>query len=305
MPTAYTDQFFTVDPGNPPTVGTALTFQRAEFIDEDDDGDIRTNSGDTWNGNEIERVWQDDTLTINVPGVGDVTYTGVTFYFVNGDPPVFTPTDGQVLQDGTFVSSTFVTTPTETPVTDFGPTCFTPGTMIETPSGLRAIESLAVGDLVETMDAGPQPIRMILDNSFRACGDVAPIRFEAGAIGNDAPLVVSPQHRVLIRGWQAELFYGQQEVLVAAVHLVNGSSIRQCPGGVVRYIHLLFDGHQIVYGQGVPSESCYPAHLDQAAADQSSDELLRLFPGLAETDFSKLPFVRPVVGRAEASVLIG
>ena len=305
MPTAYTDQFFTVDPGNPPAVGTALTFQRAEFIDEDDDGDIRTNSGDTWNGNEIERVWQDDTLTINVPGVGDVTYTGVTFYFVNGDPPVFTPTDGQVLQDGTFVSSTFVTTPTETPVTDFGPTCFTPGTMIETPSGLRAIESLAVGDLVETMDAGPQPIRMILDNSFRACGDVAPIRFEAGAIGNDAPLVVSPQHRVLIRGWQAELFYGQQEVLVAAVHLVNGSTIRQCPGGVVRYIHLLFDGHQIVYGQGVPSESCYPAHLDHAAQDQSSDELLLLFPGLAETDFSKLPFVRPVVGRAEASVLIG
>ncbi|WP_432817266.1 Hint domain-containing protein [Sulfitobacter sp. JB4-11] len=304
MPTAYKDQFFTVDPGNPPAVGTALTFQRVEFIDEDDDGDIRTSSGDTWNGNAIERVWQNDTLTINVPGVGNVTYTGVTFYFVNGDPAVFTPTDGQVLQNGTFVSSTFVTTPTQTPVTSFGPTCFTPGMMIDTPEGPRAIETLAIGDLVLTMDDGARPIRMILDDTFRATPDVAPVRFETGAIGNDAPLVVSPQHRVLVSGWQAELFYGQSEVLVAAVHLVNGDTIRRCAGGVVRYLHLVFDGHQIVFGQGVPSESCYPAHLVTDGQPDSVAEVVALFPNRDLGAGVETPFVRPVVRRAEAAVLV-
>jgi hypothetical protein len=305
MPTAYKDQFFTVDPGNPPAVGTALTFQRVEYIDEDDDGQIRTNSGDTWNGNAIERVWQNDTLTINVPGVGNVTYTGVTFYFVNGDPAVFTPTDGQVLQNGTFVSSTFVTTPTQTPVSSFGPTCFTPGMMIDTPTGRRAIERLAVGDLVRTMDAGAQPVRGILDDEFRAAGKVAPVRFEAGVIGNDAPLIVSPQHRVLITGWRAEFFYGQDEVLVAAVHLVNGDTIRRMRGGVVRYIHLLFDRHQIIFGQGVPSESCYPDYIGAGADAAATAELRRLFPARSRIGAGRgKPFVRPVVGRAEAAVLL-
>ncbi|WP_299881360.1 Hint domain-containing protein [uncultured Sulfitobacter sp.] len=304
MPTAVSDQFFVIDPGNPPGFGTPLTFIREEFIDEDDDGDIRTNSGDTWGGNEVGQVWQGDTITVNVPGVGDVTYTGVTFYFVNGDPPVFTPTDGQVLQDGTFVSSTFVTTATETPVTDFGPTCFTPGMMIGTPDGPRAIETLAEGDLVQTVDAGAQPIRMILDGTFRAAGHLAPVHFTKGAIGNDAPLVVSPQHRVLISGWRAEFFYGQEEVLVAAVHLVNGDTIRQVGGGMVRYIHLLFDQHQMVFGQGVPSESCYPAHLETGAQSDAVAELARLFPKHKALAVDRMPFVRPVLGRTEAAVLV-
>ncbi len=59
-----------------------------------------------------------------------------------------------------------------------------------------------------TVDDGPQPIKMIVGDSFRAVGDFAPIRFAKGAIGNDAPLVVSPQHRMLIMGWQAELYFG-------------------------------------------------------------------------------------------------
>lgn len=39
--------------------------------------------------------------------------------------------------------------------------CFTAGTMIATPDGERAIETLKVGDLVETLDNGPQAIRWI------------------------------------------------------------------------------------------------------------------------------------------------
>ena len=39
--------------------------------------------------------------------------------------------------------------------------CFTPGTRIATPSGLRTIERLQQGDLVVTRDHGPQPIRWV------------------------------------------------------------------------------------------------------------------------------------------------
>ncbi|MCX7558370.1 Hint domain-containing protein [Sulfitobacter sp. F26204] len=302
MPTAYEDQFFSVDPGAPPAVGTALTFSRVEFVDEDDDGNIETGTGDTFNGVAISQVWPNDTLTVNVPGVGNITYTGVTFYLASGTP-VFTPTDGQVLQNGTFVSSTFVTTATQTPVGSFGPTCFTPGTMIETPAGGRLIEDLLIGDMVTTLDQGPQAIRKILDNSFRAAGVFAPIQFDPGSIGNDAPLCVSPQHRILVTGWQAELYFGQHEVLVAAKHLVNGDTIRQVTGGEVRYIHLMFDAHQIVFGQGVPSESYFAGPAQSAGDDPVMTEMLMLYPHLATTEPSCWTTARPVLGRFEAALL--
>lgn len=302
MPTEYTDQFFTVDPGVAPAVGTLLTFERADYVDQDDDGLIRNNSGDTFNGDPITDVWVGDTLTINVPGVGEVTYTGVTFYLTTGQP-VFTPTDGQVLQNGTFVRSTFVNGSTQTPVGSFGPACFTPGTMILTPAGLRAIENLQPGDLVMTMDDGAQPILRVLTDTFEAEGNLAPIRFEKGAVDNDAALTVSPQHRMLIQGWRAEVYFGEDEALVAAKHLVNGDTIRVMTGGKVTYIHLLFDAHQIVFGGGVPSESCFPGHPRAACKNDAVAELQTLFPDDLLSTAATAPFVRPVLRGAEASLL--
>jgi hypothetical protein len=302
VPTEYTDQFFTVDPGVAPAAGTPLTFARVDYIDQDDDGLIRNNSGDTFNGVAITDVWVGDTLTVNVPGVGQITYTGVTFYLASGNP-VFTPIDGQVLQDGTFVRSTFVTNSTQTPVGTFGPACFTPGTMILTPDGLRAIEGLQPGDLVETLDEGAKPIFKVLSDTFAAAGNLAPIRFEMGAIDNDAPLIVSPQHRMLIQGWRAQLYFGEDEVLVAAKHLVNGDTIRAMPGGEVTYIHLLFDAHQIVFGGGVPSESCYPGHARAAPVSDVFAELQTLFPDDFSQDIAPVSLVRPELRRCEAGLL--
>lgn len=302
MPTSYQDQFFTVDPGGPPSAGTPLTFQLVTFTDQDDDGLIRNNSGDTFNGTPVTDVWVGDTLTIRLPDGTQVTYSGVTFYLASGSP-VFTPTDGQVLQNGTFVTSTFVNSSTQTPVSNFGPTCFTPGTMIATPDGLRAIETLKAGDQVETLDQGAQPIRGILADRFRAAGDLAPIRFATGAIGNTAPLLVSPQHRILVSGWRAELYFGQDEVLAAAKHLVNGDTVRQVPGGMVTYIHLVFDRHQIIFGQGIPSESCLPVYALDAAGTAAQEELLTLFPELCSEPTDNRQSVRRVLRRTEAQML--
>ena len=82
--------------------------------------------------------------------------------------------------------------------------CFTRGTLIKTDQGERPIEELAAGDMVLTMDHGYQPIRWIGSSKRAATGDLAPILIRKGALGNDRDLRVSPQHRMLLQGWQAE-----------------------------------------------------------------------------------------------------
>lgn len=305
MPTLFRDQFFTIDPGNPPAFGTSLTVERGDFIDNDDNGQINSGAaaGDTFNGIAITAVWRNDTITINVPGVGNVTYTGVTLYLAGGNPAVFTPNDGQALQDGTFVSSTFVFTSTNMPVGTFGPTCFTPGARIEVPDGTCAVEEIAVGDLVMTLDDGPQPVRMVLRQQVRAAGTFAPILFEKGSIGNTRAFMVSPEHRMLISDWRAQLVTGCDDILVAAKHLVNGDDVRIVVGGVVEYIHLVFDAHQIIFADGCPSESCLP---DSGMAQQEEEqraELLTLFPELGDIKGSTFA-VRRIARRPEAACLM-
>ena len=301
MPTSYFDQFFLMDPAAPPGAGTTLTPNYLEMIDQDDDGDIGQAGGDIVNGSDVTNSWPGDTVTINTAS-GNITYTGITFYTADG-ARYFTPTDGQVMQEGTFVSSTFVNTDAPLDVDDLGPSCFTPGTLIDTSSGPRAIETLREGDLVRTLDNGDQPIRLMLRGTFRALEGFAPIRFAAGAIGNDRPLIVSPQHRMLITGWQAELYCGQTEVLVAAKHLVNGTSVTVLEGGTVTYLHMLFDSHQIVFGGGVPSESYFPGQADMPQDRDTLDELLMLFPQLHTRAAADLAMARPVMRRREAALI--
>lgn len=300
MPTTYKDQFYTIDPGNPPGVGTPVTVTRHTVVDNDDNGLIEPNTGDTWDGVQITSVWQGDELVIDLPGGGQITYVGVTYYLASG-PAVFTPTDGQVLQDGTFADNDFVTNSTNHPVGTFGPTCFTPGTMIQTPEGLRAIETLAVGDLVETLDDGPQPVRHILRETVCGLHDHAPIRFAPGALDNDAVLMVSPQHRMLIRGWQAELLFGEDEVLVPAKHLLNGDTIVRAPQHTIDYIHLVFDAHQIIFAQGIPSESFFPGHVVAQSQGLVRAELADLVLD-AQSAATPLHPVRPVLRAPEAAV---
>ena len=163
--------------------------------------------------------------------------------------------------------------------------CFARGTLIETPSGPRYIETLQEGDLVNTLDNGPQSLRWIGFRRCNASGKHAPIRFERGAIGNIRDLYVSPNHRMLLAGAWAELLFGQNEVLVAAKHLVNDCSIRPVPQTEIGYYHLLFDEHQIVLAEGCPAESLFPGRQSlDAVSDDSRAEILEIFPELDTVD---------------------
>ena len=182
--------------------------------------------------------------------------------------------------------------------------CFTKGTLIDTATGPVAIEDLAVGDRVVTRDSGLAAIRWIGKRTVPATGKMAPVVFSKGAIGNDADLVVSPQHRMFLSGWRCELLFGTDEVLAPAVHLVNGETIWRREGGEVTYYHILFDRHEIVSAQGCQSESFHPTATNTGAfEDEAREELLTLFPELTDWVDAYGPTARPVLKGFETKVL--
>lgn len=169
----------------------------------------------------------------------------------------------------------------------------TRGTLISTAFGPRLIETLKLSDQIETLDSGLQPLRSIHVQKLRVTTENAPIRIEAGVIGNDAPLLLGPHHHVLITGWQAELFFGQEDVLIEAGSLVNGTTITRDQAEAIEYFSLGFDEHQIILAHDAPVESdlphqvgsFYQAMLPRGARDQG------------------LPLARSAIAGFEAEVL--
>lgn len=237
------------------------------------------------NGHQIT-LMADGTLQVTPPA-GLVNLTGpVTANFS------YTAQTASGIVDTAFVSVTTVP-------------CFTTGTRIRTGRGDRPVEALQVGDLVETRDHGLQPIRWIGQRRVAAEGPHAPVVIEAGVFGNHRRLVVSPQHRVLVTHWMAELMFGEDEVLVAARDLVNGCSVRVLEGGEVTYVHLLFDRHEIIWSEGLMTESFLPGPQVLSALDDAvRSEVLGLFPEICtETHLGYGPSARASLRRFEAQVL--
>jgi hypothetical protein len=159
------------------------------------------------------------------------------------------------------------------------PLCFTLGANVATPYGLRPVEDLKVGDLVLTQDHGPQPIRWISRSIVKLTAALAPIRIEAGSLGQGLPrrdVVVSPQHRVLVRSLISERMFGKAEVLVAAKSLVGLSGITTVrEWDEVTYIHVLFDRHEILEVEGAPFESLFLGAQSRKALRR---EVAQIFP---------------------------
>ncbi len=167
------------------------------------------------------------------------------------------------------------------------PVCFLNGTRILTPDGEKRVEDLSVGDPVLTRSGA---VQNIIWAGARAMGGLqaykhAPVRISANAFGKGLPsrdLLVSPQHRILISDWRAELLFGTSEVLVPAKHLVNDSTIRIETGlEEFSYHHILFEKHETVFSEGLPTESFHPGDMAMAAlGEETRAELLSLFPEL-------------------------
>ncbi|MEL6410954.1 MAG: Hint domain-containing protein [Pseudomonadota bacterium] len=171
--------------------------------------------------------------------------------------------------------------------------CLTLGAMIDTPEGPRAVEALKTGDLVSTYDNGAQPLdltlsRHLAQGELRQNPSMRPVRILAGALGQGLPkrdLLVSPQHRFLVRSPVAKRMFGTGEVLISANKLtvLPGVFVDQDIDAVT-YIHLVFQTHQIIFAEGAPTESFFPgAFAMEGMPDDLLEELIAIFPGYFAT----------------------
>lgn len=178
--------------------------------------------------------------------------------------------------------------------------CFAEGTTIDTDLGPVPVESLGVGAMVHTEDHGLQPVRWVGRTSLgrerlAAFPHMRPIRIRAGAMGGGLPwrdLVVSPQHRIKLSDWRAQLLFGEADVLAPAKALVDGVNVVEDPTDSVTYYHLLFDRHEIIRSNGLLTESLHPGDMAMIAMLDSHDgDVTNIFAEAAE-DLARRPTAR-------------
>jgi hypothetical protein len=194
-----------------------------------------------------------------------------------------------------------------------GVICFTPGTAIMTADGPRDVATLMEGDFVQTQDNGSAEIlwigrRIVSGARMKVQPALRPIRLRAGALDRDVPdvgLLVSPDHRMVLRGARARTLFNADEVLVSARDLVNDSTIIRAHGLThVTYIHMMLGQHEIVFANGVPTESFHPASA--ALGSLHPDEQARLLKRVPEINGNPMAyggFARRTLSTSDAAIL--
>lgn len=239
-------------------------------------------------------------VSFNIREAGDTNpygdVEGLAFIGPQGGfPPIGVPLTVTSAQEGpNYAAASYAT-----------PICFAKGTLISTETGATTVEDLSVGDLVKTAENGAEPVRWIGRKTFPAKGLLAPIDFAPGAIGNTRTLRVSRQHRLLLRGWRAELFFGEDAVWVPAVYFLDRPGVRVAEGGEVTYFHVLLDGHRTLFAEGVEAESLHPGDVALFNLDAATEaELFAMFPEMERLKHraTSRPALRKVEARAALTV---
>ena len=181
--------------------------------------------------------------------------------------------------------------------------CFVAGTLIDTDAGPVAVENLQPGAAIRAADDEFKTLRCCL-HRFVGAGELSahpklrPVRICADALGDGLPgrdLLVSRQHRMLIRSVIAQRMFGQREVFIPAIRLTALPGIFIDPDvQQVTYYHLLFDQHEVVFAESAPSESLFTGGTALDLLDDAAlQELSMLFPNLADRSRPQ-PLARPV-----------
>lgn len=186
----------------------------------------------------------------------------------------FAPGEGITFSGASADSSSFTSENT-------GVVCFTTGTAIRTPRGDVLIDDLKVGDLVTTMDNGPQRIawigqRHVSHSELLQNERLHPVLIKKDVLGAARDLLVSRQHGMLLG----------QDHFARAVHLSKlMPGVRIAVGKrQVTYVHLMFEAHQIVFAEKIPSESFYPGPTAlEMLTGASCGEMTKILPTLNKT----------------------
>ena len=188
--------------------------------------------------------------------------------------------------------------------TDLTPFCFCKGTLIKTHDGERPVEEIDIGDLVWTLDKGMQPVSWV-GKTIAKGGIARRVLIKKGALRNKRDLRVSPNHRMLISGWRAELLFGAAEILIPAKHLVNGRTILWEFSEQTEFVHMMFDTHEIVEADGCYSESFFVGGYGLDIMNcETRQELISMFPQLESAALPPFPTARYSTRSFEARLCI-
>lgn len=260
---SWTDQTYTYNGGTPTQI----------VIDDDDtlfeDGYVETGAPATLRHDVVLNgtLYSAGSVVENEFSMVDGTGIAVWVVRINGENvgiapqmpytaipagSTFTPTEGR---DGDAADSSEGISSTTSYANVI---CFAAQTRIDTPQGPRPAGALKPGDRVLTRDNDVQPLiwTCAMALSFDSRTDRRrPILIPAGAFGPDAPrrpVIVSPQHRVLV-----DMPAGP--VLAPAKGLLGWRGIRVVRGrDRIVYVHLLCPRHDVLSADGLWCESLYP-----------------------------------------------
>lgn len=246
---------------------------------------IRVRGYKYWNGDTLP--W-DDTFEVILPAGWELV--DVTDDYVNEYGRYMHLYD----ENGTLVTNDFYVR-AGGPITVTN-VCFTRGALVAGVNGAdKKVEDLVVGDMVVTKSGIAKKVRWaghstVTPDALEQFPNRRPIRFSAGALGGDHPeFTVSPQHKIYVEGSKLSTELGIDEALVPAKHLVNGSTVvRDDSCEPVEYFHIMFDQHEVIFVDGVWSESFYPGKYTMSSvSDAMKEEIVFLFPELDTEDTSE------------------
>lgn len=134
---------------------------------------------------------------------------------------------------------------------------FGPETIIETTEGPVPIEWLSTTHKVVTKDHGPQPVLSIdqhilrpLDGAFVPLVVITPDALTHPS--PDHPLILPPQHHVLLDGPQVSLHFDMDAALCQCGYLVDGVSVKRMNSGKpVSFYSVLTPAHEVVCANGI------------------------------------------------------
>lgn len=198
------------------------------------------------------------------------------------------------------------------PTPGTGNVCFGGGTRLLSAHGEVAIEALKAGDRLVTADHGQQTVRWVFAKSWTraevlAMPQLRAVKICQGALGIGLPaqdLLVSQQHRVVVSGPIAKRMFGESEVFVPAKSLLALEGVYlDVPEESVTYFHVLLERHEVLFSNGLASESLFLGSMALASLPASALAEVEAVMGAPLAELCRAP-ARALVTRARAMKLV-
>ena len=162
--------------------------------------------------------------------------------------------------------------------------CYVAGTLIETPTGAVAVETLKPGDQILSEASARQSVLFVGQKTFpasslRAFPNLRPITVPKNSLAPGAPnkdLTVSPLHRILVRDAALTLLFGEDAVFVMARDL---PAARPAPIVETTYVHVLCKTHCVLKANGCESESLFPGDVALMSLSRDDRDIIKQLLG--------------------------